>query len=267
MRNESSGQFAGRPRVYQRRGTGPLRVLLLAGTGEARQIAFSLAKDPRIVSMAALARSGRRPMPLGIPTRIGGWGGREAFRDWLGQMRINGIIDATHPFAAGISARTASVAEDLGIDYLHFLRPAWRPENGDRWEFLNREEEAADHVPAGARVFLATGRKRIEAFENLRGRDLMCRLIDGTHEPFPHPNGRYLVHRPPFTIDQEIATFKALGIDWLVARNSGGAGSRAKIDAARALGIPVAMIRRPPQPEAARAQTLSEVMAWVGRRA
>lgn len=267
MEGDTSGLTGAWGFSVPRRRTGQLRVLLLAGTGEARQIAFGLAKDARIVSVAALARAGRRPMPLGIPTRIGGWGGAEVFRDWLLEQRINGIIDATHPFADTISMRAAEVARETGIDYLQFLRPAWRPEAGDEWVFLNREEEAAQHIAEGARVFLATGRKNITAFGNLRDAEVICRLIDGTSDPFPLPKGRYVVHRPPFTVEEEMMNFERLGIDWLVARNSGGSGSRAKIDAARRLGLPVAMIRRPPQPEAARAQTLSEVMAWVGRRA
>lgn len=262
-----SGLGSGYARGGRPRGTGPLRVLLLAGTGEARHIAYALARYPRISSVASLARAGRRPMPLGIPTRIGGWGGRDGFRAWLVDNRITGIIDATHPFAADISSRTAEVADELGIDYLHFLRPAWRPEPDDTWVFLNREEEAARHVPEGATVFLATGRKRLDAFAGLGTQRLICRVVEGPAGPFPLPNGRFVLHRPPFSVDDEMRTFERLGVDWLVARNSGGAGSHAKIDAARRLGIPVAMIRRPPQPEAARAETLSEVLAWVGRRA
>ncbi|MDJ1008618.1 MAG: cobalt-precorrin-6A reductase [Paracoccaceae bacterium] len=267
MSDEASGLIAGRSERRSRRREGPLRVLLLAGTGEARHIAYALARDSRVSSTAALARAGRRPMPLGVPARIGGWGGREAFRDWVVEKRFNGIIDATHPFAAAISHRTASVAEELGIDYLQFLRPSWRPEGGDEWVFLHKEEDAAAHIPQGARVFLATGRKRLDAFSNLTSRDLVCRILDAPGGPFPLPNGRFVVHRPPFTVEDEMATLERLGIDWLVARNSGGSGSRAKIDAAGRLGLPVAMIRRPPQPEAARAETLSEVLAWVGRRA
>ena len=262
-----SGLVAGRLEKRLRRLDGPLRVLLLAGTSEARQIAYALARNPRIVTMASLANAGRRPIPLGVPTRIGGWGDRATFRAWLLDNAITGIIDATHPFANRISARTAEVADELGIDYLQFLRPAWRPEEGDEWVFLNSEEDAAAHIPENVRVFLATGRMRLEGFSSLRSQELLCRLLDAPSHPFPLPNGRFVVHRPPFTIDHEAAVLGTLGVDWLVARNSGGSGSRAKIDAARRLGIPVAMIRRPPQPEAARAQTLSEVLAWIGRRA
>ncbi|MEL7459508.1 MAG: cobalt-precorrin-6A reductase [Pseudomonadota bacterium] len=243
------------------------RVLLLAGSGEARQIAYGLIQDTRIVATAAMARAGRRPLPLGMPTRIGGWGGPEAFRDWLVHQRIGGIVDATHPFAASISHRAAQVAAELGLEYLQFLRPSWRPQNGDRWTFLNTEEDAADHIPKGSRVFLATGRKRLEAFENLAGRHLLCRVLDTAPGPFPMADGSFVVSRPPFSPESEARLFETLGVDWLICRNSGGTGSRAKVDAARNLGLPVAMIRRPPQPEATRVETVSEVLAWVRRRA
>lgn len=248
------------------RGEGAFRVLLLAGSGEARQIAYGLIQDTRIVATAAMARAGRRPLPLGMPTRIGGWGGADAFRDWLVAQGIGGIIDATHPFAASISHRAAEVAADLDIEYLQFLRPSWRPQDGDAWTFLNSEEDAADHIPSGSRVFLATGRKRLEAFKTLEGRHLLCRVLDPAPGPFPLPDGSFVVSRPPFSPESEARLFDALGVDWLICRNSGGTGSRAKLDAARMLGLPVAMIRRPPQPEATRVETVSEVLAWVRRR-
>lgn len=266
MPEDTSGLFARRTIRDRPRREGVFRVLLLAGTGEARQIAAALTRESRLVATASLARPDRRPMPLGIPTRIGGWGGRDAFADWLRQKRIHGIIDATHPFANGISHRTADVAADLGIDYLQVLRPAWRPEPGDRWLFLNAEDEAANHIPEDATVFLATGRKELERFGNLAPRRIYCRLLGTPLEPFPFENGAYLVNRPPFSVRDEIALFEALGIDWLVVRNSGGGGSTAKLEAARALGLRVAMLRRPPQPEAVRAETVSEVLAWVRRR-
>jgi precorrin-6A/cobalt-precorrin-6A reductase len=63
-----------------------------------------------------------------------------------------------------------------------------------------------------------------------------------------------------------MGTFRRLGINWLVTRNSGGTASRAKLEAARTLGIKVAMIRRPPQPPGPKVETVAEAMAWVRRR-
>lgn len=244
-----------------------VRLLLLAGTAEARQIARSLSGEPRVSLIASLAGATRKPEPLGVPTRIGGFGGRDAFRDWLMREGIGAVLDATHPFSVRISHRAAEVCFELGLPYLQLLRPAWLPGPGDRWTFLNCEEDAARHIPEGAAVFLATGRQTLERFAGLaRGRTLICRQIDPPRERFPFPDGRWHVGRPPFRLAEEKALFRRSGVEWLVVKNSGGSASRPKLDAARELGLQVAMIRRPLQPEAPRTETISEALAWVRRK-
>ena len=250
-----------------RAGDRHLRVLLLAGTADARQIASALIREPGVQTRAALARAERRPIPLGVPIRIGGWGGRAAFADWLVREGIGAVIDATHPFAARMSHRAAEVADDLGIEYIRFLRPAWRPGEGDRWIFLSSPAAAAGHIAPDARVFLVTGRPALADFASLEGRTVFCRTTDSAPDRFPFSEGRFLGGVPPFAVEDEIATLADLGIDWLVVHNTGGTEGHAKLDAARALGIPVAMLRRPAPPEGViRCETLSEVMAWVRRR-
>ena len=100
-------------------------------------------------------------------------------------------------------------------------------------------------------------------FANLDGRRLICRVVDPPEAPFPMANGTYIVGRPPFSVDDEISLFTRLGIDWLVVKNAGGAASESKLAAARALSLPVAMIARPPQPDAPRVATVAEAIEWV----
>lgn len=243
----------------------PARLLLLAGTAEARQIAAALADDPSAPGvLASLAGATRAPAGLGVPTRVGGFGGREAFARFLRAEGIGAVLDATHPFAARISRRSAEVCAALGVPYLQVLRPGWTPGPGDRWHEIDDESQAASLVPPGARVFLATGRGTLERFSNLAGRTVFCRQIDPPTGPFPFPGGQFLVGRPPFSVAQERALFTRLGIDWLVVKNAGGTASRTKLDAARELGLPVAMLRRPaPPPGAARVADAEAALAWV----
>ncbi len=243
-----------------------MKALLLAGTPEAVQIGRALSRDNRVSAVASVARASGANLSLGIPVRIGGWGGDAAFADWLEQQKISAILDATHPFAARISERTARVARQLGIDHAQFLRPSWRPNEGDRWTFLNAEADAAAHIPMGASVLLLTGRRRLEAFHNLEGRTVWVRMRKRNGSAFPFSAGGFQ-HRPvTVPVPNEIAGMRALGIDWVVARNTGGAGDMPTIEAARRLDLPVGMIRRPPQPESARIHTVSEALAWVRRR-
>ncbi len=241
-----------------------MNLLLLAGSGEARTIAHALAKMEGVSTIASLAGATRAPMDLGVPMRVGGFGGRAGFEAFLEAERIGAVLDATHPFAGRISRRTADVCRQRDLPLLQLLRPAWQPGPGDRWIFIDNESEAAGHIPEGATVFLATGRQTLLRFANLTGRYLICRRIDTPRRPFPFENGEYLMGRAPFSVEEEIALFRERGVDWLVVKNSGGDGSRPKLEAARALGLPVLMINRPPPPSGvARVETVEEALQWV----
>ncbi len=239
-----------------------MTLLLLAGTGEAQQVARHLADEGR-GAVASLAGATRAPRAMGLPTRIGGFGGEAGFLRYLAEAGIKAVLDATHPFAAQISARTARLCAAHDLPYCQLLRPEWVPVAEDRWTDIAAEEEAAAHIPEGATVFLATGRQGVSCFANLDGRRLICRVVDPPEAPFPMANGTYIVGRPPFSVDDEISLFTRLGVDWLVVKNAGGAASESKLAAARALSLPVAMIARPPQPDAPRVATVAEAIEWV----
>lgn len=239
-----------------------MMLLLLAGTFEARTLAQSLA-DEKIPAIASLAGATRDPARLPIPTRLGGFGGGPAFETYLKDNKITAIVDATHPFADKISARTAMLAAKHGLPYLQVMRPPWKAQPGDRWTSVEHEEDAARLIPTGATVFLAAGRKNLERFENLSGRRLICRQIDPTDTPFPFRGGQYHLGRPPFSVPAEVALFSRLKVDWLVVKNSGGTASAAKLKAARQLRMPVVMIERPTPVHENMAHTPEQAMEWV----
>ena len=237
-------------------------LLLLAGTAEARTVAEKLS-EMDIPAIASLAGATKDPADLAIPTRIGGFGGGDAFEAFLDFKPITAILDATHPFAQSITRRTAKIAKRRALPYLQLVRPEWKVELGDDWTHIAYEEDAAKHIPATATVFLATGRQSLKRFENLAGRHLICRQIDPPDAPFPYPNGSFLIGRPPFSHDDEVALFKRLSIDWLVVKNAGGAASRTKLSAAQELGIRVAMVARPAPTLGARVETTGQAVDWV----
>jgi len=237
-------------------------LLLLAGTGEAQEIARGLAAlgSPAIASLAGATRS---PRGFPLPLRVGGFGGAEGFGTYLEAEGITAVLDATHPFAARISARTHAICTKHHMPYAQILRPPWLPGPGDRWTLINAEEEAPAHIPEGATVFLATGRQTLERFACLTGRRLYCRQIDPPEGPFPFEGGEFLIGRPPFSTTDEIALFKRLRIDWLVVKNAGGAPSATKLEAARALGLPVLMINRPAPTPGPVLHNAEEALEWV----
>ncbi len=237
-----------------------MTLLLLGGTGEARQIAQALQGHDAVISLAGATRS---PAQQPLPMRIGGFGGAEGFTAYVRDKGITAVLDATHPFADRITRRSALICREMGLPYLQFLRPPWQPETGDRWTSMLAEAEAARHVEKGDTVFLGTGRQTLEKFANLEGCEVICRQIDPPTKPFPFAGGRYLVGRPPFSVEDEVALFTKLGVDWLVVKNAGGAASRTKLTAARQCGIPVLMIARPEVGDWPVVDTVEAALEWA----
>lgn len=238
-----------------------MSVLLLAGTTEGRHIAAAMA-EKGIAGHASIAGVTEDPAPLALPTRIGGFGGAEGFEAFLLDQGIRAVVDATHPYAALITGRTAKLCAARGTPYLHVLRDPWTEQDGDDWLHVGNVDEAVEAIPQGACVFLATGRQTLAEFAGLEGRRVICRVIDPPREPFPFDGGEYLIGRPSRRAEDEAALLSGLGVDVVVTKNSGGPG-RGKLDAARSLGMAVVMIARPPMPEAERVATPEEALDWI----
>ncbi|GAA4298394.1 cobalt-precorrin-6A reductase [Mycobacterium paraffinicum] len=237
-----------------------MRVLLLGGTAEGRALAKALHSRIDIVSSLA----GRVPdpaLPVG-PVRVGGFGGVDGLRRWLLDERIGAVIDATHPFAATMTAHAAQACAELQIPHLVLARPAWDP--GDAI-VVESDTKAAEAVARHdfSRVFLTTGRSGTRAFA---GSDSWF-LIRAVTEPDPAalPRRHQLVlSRGPYRYDGELALMREHRIDALVTKNSGGQMTRAKLDAAAALGIPVVMVARPPLPAGVAAVgSVEQAAQWV----
>ncbi|MGH1367379.1 MAG: cobalt-precorrin-6A reductase [Maritimibacter sp.] len=241
-----------------------MKVLVLAGTSEARALIKELAADHEVI--ASLAGATRQPLPLGCPTRIGGFGGALEQENYIKNNGFDVVLDATHPFAARISMRTFEICSAAKIPYLQILRPGWQNGPGDQWIWIDKEQEAAAHIDENAVVFLATGRQTLQHFSNLSPRKTICRQIDPPEGDFPFENGEYCIGTPPFSVEDELHNFNKLHISHLVVKDAGGAPSRTKLDAARQLGIPVVLIRRPAQPNGPRVETVEAALRWIEAR-
>ena len=239
-------------------------ILLLAGTAEARQIATGL-QGQGIPVLGSLAGAVARPRSLPVPTRIGGFGGPEGFRAVLREHGIRAVIDATHPFAARITGRTAAICAQDGLPLLRVQRPGWTAGPGETWYRIDALAQAASLIPRGARVFLATGGQSLPDLAPLApDRTLFLRRIDPGPDLFPYPPGAFVIARPPFDQKAEMALFRQLRITHLVAKDSGGANGRTKLDAARALGLPVILLNRPALPAGlALVGSAAGALAWV----
>jgi precorrin-6A/cobalt-precorrin-6A reductase len=241
----------------------PKHLLLLAGSGEARDIADRLAGDGQIKVTASLLLPPRSFGPLAIPTRLGPFGGRAGQVRYLREQGITAVLDATHPFAACISAQTVQACTEVGLPYAQVLRPDWQPMAGDQWCEVADESAAAGLLTSQNRVFTTTGRATLDALTTNSSVQFFVRQLDEAKVDSEQPNVRYVSGRGPFSVEDEIRTFRALEIDVLVVKNSGGLPSRTKLDAARALGIKVILIARPPLLDVQHLETVTDAMDWI----
>jgi precorrin-6A/cobalt-precorrin-6A reductase len=228
-----------------------VHVLILGGTAEARELAELLVAGlPSLRVTSSLA--GRVAAPRLPPgeVRVGGFGGSEGLAAWLRQHRVDLLIDATHPFAEVISRNAAEAAAQAHVPLLAVRRPGWVPEPGDAWHVVDSLQEAARVLPGlGERVFLTTGRTGIGAFAGLDPLWFLLRSVDPPDAGVPVPARlRVLLDRGPFTVDGEVEVMRRHRIDVLVTKESGGSATAAKLAAARALAVPVVVVRRPAAP-------------------
>jgi len=241
-----------------------MRVLILGGTAEAGELASRLAAWPTVYVLTSLAGRTRTPRALPGAVRVGGFGGPEGLERFLRAERIERVIDATHPFAARMSANAEHACRAADVPRLRLLRPAWRAGPGDRWHEVESMAEAAEPLPSlGRRAFLSVGGTDLAAFASCRG---VFFLVRGIERPtnLPLQDALWICGRGPFRLEAELELLRAHRIEVVIAKASGGAATWPKIEAARELGLPVIMQRRPPPPPGPVVADVREVLIWLG---
>lgn len=210
----------------------------------------------------------RAPATQPLPTRSGGFGGASGLAEYIRREKITHVIDATHPFAAEMSRNAVAACATTGARLIALERLPWAKAPGDKWIEVADLASAVTALPlTRTRVFLAIGRQHIAAFGAKPQHAYTLRFVDPPGEPLPFPDADVIVSRGPFAFESELDMMRSRRIEWIVARNSGGEGARAKIDAARELGLPVVMLKRPELPDRPRVESVAEVMQWLGHRA
>ncbi|MDA9545776.1 MULTISPECIES: cobalt-precorrin-6A reductase [unclassified Bradyrhizobium] len=240
-----------------------IRALILGGTADASLLAAEIARAG-IDAVYSYGGRTRAPADQPLPTRIGGFGGVSGLTDYIRREGITHVIDATHPFAAEMSRNAVEACAQTGTPLLALERAPWIKAAADTWlEVVDVNAAVAALPDAPANVFLAIGRQHIAPFATKPQHAYTLRFVDPPEAPLPFA-ADVIVSRGPFTFDSELEMLRTRGISWIVARNSGGDGARAKIDAARRLGLPVIMISRPELPERRRVERVTDVMQWLG---
>lgn len=245
-----------------------MRILILGGTTEATVLARRLAGDTRFAVTVSLAGRTENPRPVAdVAVRSGGFGGAAGLARWLADSGVEAVVDATHPFAAQISANAAAATNELRLPLCTILRPKWSAEPGDCWHTVPNMGQAADALGATPRrVFLSVGRQGVGAFQSASQHTYVVRSIEPPAGESLPADTMLIQARGPFTRDDEIDLLRQHRIDVVVTKNAGGPATYAKIEAARQLAIPVVMIERPAKAGRHIVSTTEDVLDWLGER-
>lgn len=244
--------------------TNPARVLILGGTSEARELCERLAEDARFDAVLSLAGRTAAPKLVSIPVRSGGFGGIEGLSAYLVDRRIDVLLDATHPYAAQMSANAVVASKRTQVPLIALERPEWQAQPGDRWQHHASAEAAVAALPSEAvRVFSGLGRLSLDALRLAPQHHYVIRIIDPLIAPLPVPNATIIEARGPFSTSDDVALFRAHGIEAVLAKNAGGTAAVSKIEAARELSLTVHMIARPYIPSRRTVASVDDALALL----
>jgi precorrin-6A/cobalt-precorrin-6A reductase len=230
------------------------RVLLLSGTSEGPTLARALLE-------AGFAVRATVTRPEACDTLFGALAGavaveargftEEALAEFLARGEADIVLDATHPFAVRITRLAHAVCGRLGVPFVRYERPDWKPPPGTR--SVASFADAAALLPSlGRRVMLTIGAKQLKHFAHLHDRlVLFARLLPCVASlqqavAAGFTPDRLLCLRPPFSQEFNRALLREYRAEVLVTKASGREGGVVeKVQAARELGLEVVMIRRP----------------------
>jgi len=236
-----------------------MKILILGGTEEARQLAAQLVKMGHDVTTSLAGRTSDPLLPAG-QVRVGGFGGGDGLGNYIMTERFDRLVDATHPYAAEIKVNAVRAAELAGLRLVRLTRPAWSEPQYAFWKHFASAEDAAAALPKGARALLTVGHTRLDAYLRRTDCSFVIRSIEAPEKELP-VNATSIVARPPFFFNGELQLMQEQGISHLVCKNSGGAQTEAKLQAALRLRLPVFMIARPELPPAYDVPTVGRAIA------
>jgi precorrin-6A/cobalt-precorrin-6A reductase len=221
---------------------------LIGGTQESRAIAQVLSAHayPWVVTVT---RPSAVQLYVGLPGKVMvGILTSEKLTQFLQEQVIDSIVDASHPFATVISHQAMAT----GLPYLRFERPEI-PLEPPTQVLPDFNQVLQPEYLGGHRVLLTVGVKALPLFASWHSQAKLWARILPNHEAEEQAVQAgfapecLISARLPITYEQEYQLWQRLLIDTVITKASGEAGGVSiKQTAAKALGIRLIVIARPP---------------------
>lgn len=228
-------------------------ILVLAGTREARIIVEVLQQAGQKVLATTVTEYGRQLLEENSPVLEGGLTATSLVQ-LLKEQDIQLVVDATHPFAVQVSQLAVEVCQQVGVNYVRFEReettlPSAHQDVKMVESFAAAAQLALEIV---GNVFLTVGANHLETFcryipkERLVVRVLpvlssLTKCADLGIAP-----ARIIAMQGPFSQELNVALFRQYQAGVIISKESGPTGGTdTKLEAARALGLPVILVQRP----------------------
>ena len=242
-----------------------IKILILGGIFEAKQLASKLTKLPNVKIIYSLAGKTQNPNVPDCETITGGFGGVKGLSSYITIHEFDLVIDATHPFATQIANNAYTSSKRTSTAYIKLCRKPWKSDIINWESAINPEDAKRKLAKMGNRVFLTTGIHALQHFLLLENKWFLIRLIESSSSLPSLQNFEMLLDRGPFKQLEELELLKCNKINTIVSKNSGGAFP-AKLEASHKLGIPVLMIEQPAPPRGALLYSLEETIGWLNNR-
>ena len=230
------------------------RIAVFAGTSEGRILAEHLAKQNREVYISVATDYGAKILPQeGLHIQCGRMD-RQKMHLWLGEIRPDVVVDATHPFAVEVSENIRQVCDELGMPMHRLLRDlSEQTDETNCFEVDSVTEAAQLAQQLCGNIFLTIGSKQlreftgqISDFSRIYARVLSTRESVEICEQIGLQGKQLICMQGPFSEELNLAMYQSTDARILVTKESGSRGGFSeKVAAAAKLGMKVIIIRRP----------------------
>ncbi len=230
-------------------------IRVFVGTDESRRLAETLAEvfAPRL-TVAVTLSAGLRPPRGCLVDRVAD--------TTIGS--VEAVVDGLDPFALDTIRAVRASTRKAGLPRLAFRPRGWERHPLDRWVEVRDLAGAVNAVASVARTALLwLPPSDVAAFETVGGLRFPTRLSRNPAQWSLPPRFEPCVIPPPYSIAGDTALLRRCQAQAVVMRATGAAADAPLVHAARALDLPIVMIRRPIDRGDVPARSVDVAIDWV----